>query len=81
LSGYENILSKIIGSNNNLNNAIATVDALTSFKVDSSKIQQTKELVVAKEDDKKKDYKKSERKPTRKSVENKKTSTNEKAAE
>ena len=32
LAGYENILSKIIWSNNKLNNAIATVNALTQYK-------------------------------------------------
>lgn len=32
LAWYENILSKIIGSNNKLNNAIATVNALCSYK-------------------------------------------------
>ncbi|MCK9467453.1 MAG: 30S ribosomal protein S5 [Candidatus Absconditabacterales bacterium] len=32
LAGYENILSKIIGSNNKLNNAIATINALTQYK-------------------------------------------------
>jgi len=32
LAGYENILSKIIGSNNKLNNAIATIKALSGKK-------------------------------------------------
>lgn len=32
LAGYENILSKIIGSNNKLNNALTTVRALASYK-------------------------------------------------
>lgn len=32
LAGYENMLSKIIGSNNKLNNAIATILALGSYK-------------------------------------------------
>ena len=32
LAGYENILSKIIGSNNKLNNAIATINALSACK-------------------------------------------------
>ena len=32
LAGYENILSKIIGSNNNLNNALTTLRALASYK-------------------------------------------------
>ena len=32
LAGYENILSKIIGSNNKLNNALTTLRALASYK-------------------------------------------------
>lgn len=32
LAGYENILSKIIGSNNKLNNALTTIKALSSYK-------------------------------------------------
>lgn len=32
LAGYENILSKILGSNNKLNNALATVKALSAYK-------------------------------------------------
>lgn len=32
LAGYSNILSKMIGSNNKLNNALATIKALTSYK-------------------------------------------------
>ena len=32
LAGYENMLSKIIGSNNKLNNALATIIALSSYK-------------------------------------------------
>ncbi|MEI8091175.1 MAG: 30S ribosomal protein S5 [bacterium] len=32
LAGYENILSKIIGSNNKLNNALTTLKALSSYK-------------------------------------------------
>lgn len=32
LAGYENMLSKIVGSNNKLNNAIATIIALGSYK-------------------------------------------------
>lgn len=33
LAGYSNILSKIVGTNNKLANAIATINALQSFKV------------------------------------------------
>jgi small subunit ribosomal protein S5 len=32
LAGYENMLSKIIGSNNKLNNALTTIKALSSYK-------------------------------------------------
>ena len=32
LAGYENMLSKIIGSNNKLNNALATIKALSNYK-------------------------------------------------
>jgi hypothetical protein len=32
LAGYSNILSKMIGSNNKLNNALATILALASYK-------------------------------------------------
>lgn len=32
LAGYENILSKIIGSNNKLNNALTTIRALSAYK-------------------------------------------------
>lgn len=32
LAGYENMLSKIIGSNNKINNALATIHALAAYK-------------------------------------------------
>lgn len=32
IAGFENILSKIMGSNNKLNNAIATIQALSAYK-------------------------------------------------
>lgn len=38
LAGYTNILSKIMGTNNKLNNALATIMALNTFKVDRSKM-------------------------------------------
>lgn len=38
LAGYTNVLSKIMGTNNKLNNALATIMALTTFKVDKSKL-------------------------------------------
>lgn len=36
LAWFKNILSKIVGSNNKLNNAIATIDALLSLKLKNS---------------------------------------------
>lgn len=38
LAGYTNILSKIMGTNNKLNNALATIMALNMFKVDRTKL-------------------------------------------
>jgi small subunit ribosomal protein S5 len=38
LAGYTNILSKIMGTNNKLNNALAVIMALNTFKVDRSKL-------------------------------------------
>lgn len=32
LAGYSNILSKMVGSNNKLNNALATIKALSAYK-------------------------------------------------
>ncbi len=55
LSGYSNILSKIIGSNNPLNNAIATINAITTFKVNIDNIQEVKAVVKEKIEDKKDD--------------------------
>lgn len=53
LAGFSNILSKIIGSNNLLNNAIATIDAITSFKVNADNIQTVKDVVKEKVEEKK----------------------------
>ncbi len=39
IAGYKNILSKIMGTNNKLNNALATIMALSTFKVDRSKME------------------------------------------
>ena len=70
LSGFSNILSKIIGSNNPLNNAIATIDALTSFKVDANNIQKVsdvvKEIVVDKKSQQRGDRKPAPRTPAKK---------------
>lgn len=65
LSGYSNILSKIIGSNNKLNNAIATIQAITTFKVNVDNIQQVKDVVVEKVDDRKNDRRGGGRGPRR----------------
>lgn len=69
LAGYSNILSKIIGSNNSLNNAIAVINALTSFKVSADKVQESKKLV--KEVVEKKDDRRGDRRDTRKPRANK----------
>ena len=65
LSGYSNILSKIIGSNNKLNNAIATIQAITTFKVNVDNIQQVKDVVMEKVEDKKNDRRGGGRGPRR----------------
>lgn len=62
LAGYTNILSKVIGSSNALNNAIAVVKSLTEFKINPDHIQTVKTLI--KETVEPKDSKKSDR-PTR----------------
>lgn len=72
LSGFSNILSKIIGSNNPLNNAIATINALTSFKVDSDNMQKVvavvKEKVVEKWSNSRVERKPVPRTPAKKAV-------------
>lgn len=45
LAGYTNILSKILWSNNTLNNAIAVVNALAAFKINPEHVQAAKEIV------------------------------------
>lgn len=49
LAGYTNILSKIMGTNNKLNNALATIQALSSYKVDRSTLptHNTQETIAA----------------------------------
>lgn len=48
LAGYSNILSKMVGSNNKLNNALATIKALSSYKhADHFVSLQNKKEVVA----------------------------------
>lgn len=68
LSGYSNILSKIIGSNNKLNNAIATIQAITTFKVNADNIQEVKDVVMEKVEDKKNDRRGGGRGPRRESA-------------
>ena len=53
LAWFSNILSKIIGSNNSLNNAIAVINALLAYKVNPDTIQAVKELVMEKVEDRK----------------------------
>lgn len=48
LAGYTNMLSKIMGSNNKLNNALATIAALSTFK--QGKFQKKKVEVVGEEE-------------------------------
>lgn len=59
LAGFENMLSKIMGSNNKLNNALATIKALSSYKhadhfnsrvVKKGTIETTDEKAEAKEE-------------------------------
>lgn len=76
LAGYTNILSKVIGSSNSLNNAIAVVSALTSFKVNQDHIQVTKTLV--KEAGESKESKKTD-KPKKSDTMKKHTSTTPKS--
>ena len=53
LAGYSNILSKMVGSNNKLNNALATIRALASYKhadyfssLKTTKVEEVKEEVA-----------------------------------
>jgi len=50
LAGYENMLSKILGSNNKLNNALATIKALCSYKHAAFFNKVIAEAVVAEEE-------------------------------
>ncbi|HRX63599.1 MAG TPA: 30S ribosomal protein S5 [Candidatus Absconditabacterales bacterium] len=80
LAGYENILSKIIGSNNKLNNALATIKALSKYKhADYFTSLEDKKESEDKEDkkvEKEAEGKKVEKKPAAK----KKTTTTKKPA-
>ena len=48
LAGYTNILSKIVGTNNKLNNALETIQALSMFK--AGKNPKKKEVAVIAEE-------------------------------
>lgn len=47
IAGYTNILSKIVGTNNKLNNVLATIQALSSFK--KGKNAKKKQVVIEQE--------------------------------
>lgn len=49
LAGYNNMLSKIMWTNNKLNNALATVQALASFKMSKLKRRDDRRAEAAKE--------------------------------
>jgi len=92
LAGYENVLSKIIGSNNKLNNAIATINALATYKhkeffsdlreknPEAEKTNDTKKNTTTKKEIKVEE-KKVEKKPEKKPVVKKETKTEEKKKE
>ena len=66
LAGYSNILSKMIGSNNKLNNALATILALASYKhADYFSSLRTVKAVEGKEDV---EIEAEEKKPAKKAV-------------
>jgi|GEM_PF-3282485 len=51
LAGYENVLSKMVGSNNKLNNAMATILALCNYKHAGHFAKMCNERKVVKEED------------------------------
>jgi small subunit ribosomal protein S5 len=69
LAGYSNILSKMIGSNNKLNNALATIQALASYKHADyfAGLREVKEETPVAEEEKKSEAK--PEKPAKKTVE------------
>ncbi len=76
MAGYSNILSKMIGSNNKLNNALATIKALSSYKyADHFSTIDDKLSTEDVEESEKKVEKNSEEKSVKKEVEKKPTST------
>lgn len=64
LAGYSNILSKMIGSNNKLNNALATIKALSAYKHADyfSSLNTSNDEVVEENEVKKEDQKESVKK-------------------
>ncbi len=96
LAGYENILSKILGSNNKLNNALATIKALSAYKhadhfsaqLDSlaekeaaQHVDAEKKEEKAEEKTEKKEVKKATKKPVKKTAEKKTVKKEEKTEE
>lgn len=82
MAGYSNILSKMIGSNNKLNNALATIKALSSYKhadhfsaiedkTSTEDIEKSEEKIEGKSDKKPTDKKPVEKKIASKKVEKK----------
>ncbi len=59
LAGFENVLSKIMWSNNKLNNALATIKALSSYKhadhFNKRVVEKTKSVTVEEEEESKKE--------------------------
>lgn len=91
LAGYSNILSKMIGSNNKLNNALATILALASYKHADyfSSLRAVKDVEKDEEVEEKKPAKKAEKveeakeekKPAKKSAKAEKPAKEEKVEE
>ncbi len=91
LAGYSNILSKMIGSNNKLNNALATILALASYKHADyfSSLRAVKEVEKDEEVEEKKSAKKAEKaeeakeekKPVKKTAKAEKPAKEEKVEE
>lgn len=91
LAGYSNILSKMIGSNNKLNNALATILALASYKhadyfsslravKDVEKDEEVEEKKTAKKSEKVEEAKE-EKKPAKKTAKAEKSAKEEKVEE
>ena len=68
LAGYSNILSKIMGTNNKLNNAIATLHALDGYKSERLKKVHGKKEEATKDEVKKSDETKDTKDASRKTV-------------